>query len=244
MDINLFKKIGFSDKSAKVYLVLLGLGPSSVRKLSESLDMNRGQVYEVLKELQDREVVRFYKEDTKQLFVADDPESLRKLVDKREQELKIINKNVDRLIPELQALYNSGGNRPVAKYFKGENIKDILEDVLAVCEVSEEKMYRVYSAERVTEHLYENFPSFSDARIAKNIAVKVIATGAGGELRGLDERKRLSQKSKTPTYIFIYTGKTAYISFDAKDNLVGVIIENEGICETQKMIFDQLWTSL
>lgn len=244
MDINLFKKIGFSDKSAKVYLVLLGLGPSSVRKLSDSLDMNRGQVYEVLKELQEKEVVRFYREETKQLFVADDPESLRKLVDKREHELKIINKNVDKLIPELQALYNSGGHRPVAKYFKDEDIKTILEDVLTVCELSEEKMYRVYSAEDVRDHLYEDFPSFSDARIAKNITVKVIATGSGGELRGLDERKWLKQDSKTPTYIFIYPGKTAYISFDAKDSLVGVIIENQGISETQKMIFDQLWDTL
>ena len=244
MDINLLKKIGFSDKSAKVYLVLLGLGPSSVRTLSDSLDMNRGQVYEVLKELQEKEVVRFFKEDTKQLFVADDPESLRKLVDRKEQELKIINKSVDMVIPELQALYNSGGNRPVAKYFKDENIKTILEDVLEVCELSEEKMYRVYSAEGVREHLYEDFPSFSDARIAKNIVVKVIATGTGGELRGLDERKWLKQDSKTPTYIFIYFGKTAYISFDAKDNLVGVIIENVGICETQKMIFDKLWETL
>ncbi|MFA7315033.1 MAG: helix-turn-helix domain-containing protein [Candidatus Magasanikbacteria bacterium] len=244
MDINLFKKIGFSDKSAKVYLVLLGLGPSSVRTLSDSLDMNRGQVYEVLKELQEKEVVRFYKEDTKQLFVADDPESLRKLIDKKEQELKIINKNVDRIIPELQALYNSGGSRPVAKYYKDDSIKLILEDVLEVCELSQEKMYRVYSAEGVREHLYEDFPSFSDARIAKNIIVKVIATGTGGELRGLDERKWLKQDSKTPTYIFIYPGKTAYISFDAKENLVGVIIENVGICETQKMIFDQLWSHL
>ena len=244
MDINLFKKLGFSDKSAKVYLVLLGLGPSSVRKLSDSLDMNRGQVYEVLKELQEKEVVRFFKEDTKQLFVADDPENLRKLVDRKEQELKIINKSVDMVIPELQALYNSGGNRPVAKYFKDDDIKTILEDVLTVCENSEEKLYRVYSAEKVTEHLYENFPSFSDARIAKNIEVKVIATGTGGELRGLDERKWLKQNSKTPTYIFIYPGKTAYISFDSKDNLVGVIIENVGICETQKMIFDQLWFNL
>ena len=244
MDINLLKKIGFSDKSAKVYLVLLALGPSSVRKLSENLDMNRGQVYEVLKDLQEKEVVRFFKEETKQLFVADDPDSLKKMVDKKQQELKIINKNVDRVIPELQALYNSGGHRPVAKYFKGENIKDILEDVLLVCETFEDKMYRVYSAEGVREHLYEDFPSFSDARIAKNIAVKVIAMGKGGELRGLDEKKWLNQDSETPTYIFIYPGKTAYISFDAKGNLVGVIIENQGISETQKMIFDQVWKTL
>jgi len=74
--------------------------------------------------------------------------------------------------------------------------------------------------------------------------VKVIALGEGGELRGLDERKWLPADNANPTYIIIYPGKTAYISFDAKKELVGVVIENDGIYQTQKMIFNNLWNNL
>ena len=92
--------------------------------------------------------------------------------------------------------------------------------------------------------MYDDFPSFSDVRVAKGINVKVIAIGKGGELRGMDERKWLDLESETPTYIIIYPGKTAYISLNAKKEPVGVVIENDGVYETQKGIFDQLWKTL
>lgn len=245
MDINLLKKLGFSDKMSKIYLVLLGLGPSSVRKLAESTGLNRGTIYEVLKDLQDKQVVRFYKEDTKQLFVVEDPDKLRDLIHRQEREIKEVENSLDKLLPELQALYNPGGERPVAKYYSHDEIRLILEDVLEVCENSMEKQYLVYSAEGLREDLYKDFPTFSDVRIAKGINVKAIAMGQGGELRGLDKRKWLEQPDSTqPTYIIIYPGKTAYVSLDAKKELVGVIIENEGIYQTQKVIFNNLWEKI
>lgn len=244
MDINLLKKLGFSDKMAKIYLVLLGLGPSSVRKLAESTGLNRGTIYEVLKDLQDRGVVRFYKEDTKQLFVVEDPDKLRDLVHRQEREIKEVENNLDKFLPELHALYNPGGDRPIAKYFNQDEIRLVLEDVLETCENSVEKEYLVYSVEGLRENLYKDFPTFSDVRIAKGISVKAIAIGLGGELRGLDERRWIDGISRTPTYIIIYPGKTAYISLDAKKDLVGVVIENEGVCETQKIIFNNLWNNL
>jgi len=253
MDINLLKKLGFSDKMAKIYLVLLGLGPSSVRKLAESTGLNRGTIYEVLKDLQEKQVVRYYKEDTKQLFVVEDPDKLRDVIHRQEREIKEVENGLDKLLPELQALYNPGGERPVAKYYSHDEIRLILEDVLETCENSEEihstdvhgkKEYLVYSAEGLREDLYKDFATFSDVRIAKGINVRVVAMGEGGELRGLDERKWIEQKIATPTYIIIYPGKTAYISLNAKKELVGVVIENEGIYETQKIIFNNLWEKI
>ena len=108
------------------------------------------------------------------------------------------------------------------------------------------KQYQIYSAVGIREYLYDDFPTFSDVRIAKGIAVQVIAIGAGGELRGLDERKWLTPdlSVQTPTYIILYPRKTAYISLDAKADPVGVVVENDGVYETQHMIFEALWQRL
>lgn len=244
MDINILKSLGFSDKSADVYLALLKLGPSSVRKLAEFCNLNRGTTYDTLKWLQEQGVVNFYHKDTKQHFVAEDPERLHELIKKHQEELERANWELDKALPELQALHARGGERPVARYFEGEDIREILEDILDVCEHAEDPTYRVYSTEGIRDYIYKNFPTFSDVRVAKGITVKVIAIGEGGELRGLDERKWLNVKSETPTYIIIYPGKTAYISLDAKKEAVGVVIENEGVYETQRTIFDELWRKL
>ena len=61
MNINYLKKLGFSDKTAKVYLGLLLLGPSSVRALASHVEYNRGTTYDALKWLQEEGVVSFFK---------------------------------------------------------------------------------------------------------------------------------------------------------------------------------------
>ena len=252
MNINLLKKLGFTDKSAKIYLALLRLGPSSVRKLAEECELNRGTTYDALKWLQDSGVVNYYNKDTKQTFVAEDPEKLIRMVREQEEELNKIENKLSKMIPELQALHHKGGERPVARYYSQKEMVKILEDVLENCEQDEEQMYRIYSTEGIREHLYKGFQTFSDVRVSKGISVRVIAIGEGGELRGLDERKWLTPNHKgsgqeqriQPTYIILYPGKTAYISMNAKDELVGVVIENDGVYETQKTVFDSLWSKL
>lgn len=244
MDLSTLKQLGFSDKYAKIYVALLSLGPSSVRQLAAHTGLNRGTTYDGLKWLQEIGAVTFYKEKSKQHFVAENPESLDGLLARRRDELLRTERELDKMIPELQALYHRGGERPVARYFSTEDLHEILEDILETCEQSEEKMYRVYSAEGLRKQLYQTFPTFSDVRIAKGVAVRVIAIGDGGDLRGLDQRKWISQKSEVPTYIMMYPGKTAYVSLNAKGEPVGVVIENIGVYQTQRLIFDQLWSSL
>src|SRR3989339_633344 len=252
----LLNKLGFSDKSAKVYLALLQLGPSSVRKLAEFCELNRGTTYDTLKWLQEKGIITFYQKQTKQYFVAENPEKLLNLAKNQEEELKEAQGRICKAIPELQALYNRGGERPVARYYEKDEINKILQDVLDTCEETGDMVYRIYSAEGIREYIYDNFETFSDVRIAKGIAVKVIAVGDGGDLRGLDERKWLAtgldKQSKQikqdkhigETFIILYPGKTAYVSLNAKREPIGVVIENDGVFETQKIIFDNLWKTL
>ena len=245
MEVSILKKIGFSDKLIKVYLILLSLGPSSVRKLAEKTELNRTTVYDLLKELQEKELVNFYKKATKQYFVAENPEKLKNLLQKKSEELKQAEQNLNKTILELKALYNQGDIRPVARYYSQKEISKILEDVLETCEKSENKEYCIYSVEGIKQFLYKDFPTFSDVRISKDIKVKVISIGQGGELRGLDERKWLDENNnKQETYIILYSGKTAYISLNFQDEPIGVVIENQGIYETQKNIFYNLWKKI
>jgi len=244
MELNIFKKLGFSDKNVRIYLTLIGLGPSSVRNLAKKTELNRGSVYDGLKWLKDLELVNYFEKEAKQYFVAEDPDKLYDLVKKQTEELQEVDKKMKDLVQELKSVYDKGGERPVARYYEKGEIKKILEQVLERCEQTGTKMYRVYSDASIRDYLYDGFESFSDARIAKGIKVKAIAIGVGGELRGLDERKWLEIKKDSPTYIIIYPGSTAYISLSTQGELVGVVIENEGVYQTQKGIFDALWDLL
>jgi hypothetical protein len=189
-------------------------------------------------------LVSFYEKETKQFFVAEDPGKLHELLNKQSLKLKEAEHELSSVVAELKSIHDRGGQRPVARYYEKGEIREILESVLDICERTGDMEYRVYSDANIREYLYEGFETFSDARVAKNIAVKAIAIGSGGELRGLDERKWLKVKNSVPTYILIYPGNTAYISLNSQGDLVGVVIENEGVCQTQKNIFDSLWQKL
>ncbi|OGH64710.1 MAG: hypothetical protein A2821_04650 [Candidatus Magasanikbacteria bacterium RIFCSPHIGHO2_01_FULL_41_23] len=244
MKNELLKKIGFSDKTAQVYMGILQLGPSSVRNLAEFCGLNRGSTYDSLKWLGDRGLVSFYEKKSKQHFVAESPARLRSLIKEETHNLEQASLELERSVPELEALYNRGGDRPIARYFSSIELPAILNDVLLTCEQSQEPKYRAYSTEGIRDHLYANFSTFSDVRVAKNISVRVIALGEGGELRGLDERKWLSAPETKPTYIILYPSKAAYISLNVQNEAVGVVIENDGVYETQVHIFDALWKTL
>ena len=80
MDLTIFKKLGLSDKEAHVYLSLLEHGTSSVRSLAASTKLNRGTTYDILKKLREVGLASFFHKNTKQHFVAEDPEKILKLL--------------------------------------------------------------------------------------------------------------------------------------------------------------------
>lgn len=241
------KKIGLDDKQIAVYLSLLRLGPSPVRKVAMDAKVNRGTTYDTLKGLMRLGVVSYYHQDKHMYFVCEDPRKLTKVVAERQEELQRTKEELERVIPELQAFTDpaEGRGKPVVKYYEGSRgARSILEDVLATVEGLMPKEYYAYPSSTIKQHLYRAYPEFSEDRIARGIRVKAISIGEGGELRGLDQRKWLTHDAGAPTYFLIYGMKVAMISVDKEHDPRGVIIEDDAIARTYRFIFQKLWEVL
>jgi HTH-type transcriptional regulator, sugar sensing transcriptional regulator len=245
MELTIFKKLGLNDKETAVYLALLEHGAGSVRNLAVLANLNRGTAYDILKNLQELGLVSFFHKDTKQHFVAEDPEKILKLLADRQSELTQAEEKIKELIPELKSLQEKGGDKPVTKFYEGKvGVKFILEDILSSTKEIKPAEYYVYSAAGVREDVYSAYPDFNKKRIKFKIKANTISLSAGGGTYGLDDRKWLKTEKSNEgnmTYILLYAGKCAFISRDSRNNPVGVIIENKMIYETQKAIFLQLW---
>ena len=241
----ILRQIGFSDKEIRVYLTLLSGGPSSVRKLAKDTGLNRGTVYEVLKSLQERSLAGMYQKHKKQFFVAEDPEKLLDVVERREQSIAGLKRGLAEALPELRSLYVHGAAKPTVKYYEGaKGISIILDDLLKTASETPERLYRAYSSLALREHLYKEYPHFTKERVNRRINVRVIAVGAGGEDQPFAERRWLPAKAGSPTYKIIYGSKVAFFSL-AKDEMpLGVLIEDASVAETERMLFDHVWTSL
>ena len=240
--IPILKKLGLSDKEIKVYLALLELGPVSVRKLAKASDINRGTAYDILKSLRSLGLVSYYHKETKQLFVAEDPEKITDVLQEKEESLNQVKKNIVDVIPALKSIYNKSGEKPVVKYYDGKNgIKTILKDVLFTVGQSKDKTYYVFSSSSIRPYMHQAFPDFTDERIKNKIAVHVVAIGHHGTKAKFSERRVLNQKEGLPTYILIYNGKVAMISVNEEKKLLGLIIQDKALFETQLQLFKFIW---
>ncbi len=247
----ILKNFGLSEKEISVYLALVELGPSSVREIAFKSKVNRGTSYDILKSLIGMGIVSYFNKESKQYFVAEQPEKLLSAIDQKKEDLDEVRKNVENSLPYIKTLFEKQGGKPTVKLYEGaKGIKQILEDVLACGE----KEYYLYSSSTTKDRksVYADMPDFSKKRIAKKIGVKIISLGEGGQLMGLDERKYMPIPSTVSgsgvkvgsTHEIIYAGKVAHISLDEKEEPMGVVIQNQAIFQTQKMIFEFNWNKL
>ncbi|MFC1638704.1 TrmB family transcriptional regulator [Patescibacteria group bacterium] len=241
----LLRQLGFSDREIKVYLSLMSRGSLSVRKLAKETELNRGSVYEALKSLRDMGLVGVYQKHKKQFYLPEDPEKLMEVVERREQGILNLKRRVGEVLPELRSLHSSGREGPAVKYYEGlKGVNIILKDVLTTMSElpSGDRLYRVFSSPHLRQFIYSNFPTFTKDRIARDIRARVLVIGQGSEERPLVEQRRIPGRSESaPTYSFIYGSKVAFVSLDESESPIGVLVEDERIAETQRIVFDHVW---
>lgn len=236
---------GLKDKEIAVYLSLLKLGPSPVRHVAKEAGVNRGTTYDILKNLQEQGLTSYYHKEKHQYFVAEDPNKLFDVVNVRVASLKHLREELNGVVPQLRSMSTVVEERPVVTFYDGlSGVRTILQDVLERTVAESPREYRAYSSTSIRQYLYAAFPDFTAERIQRKIAVQVIAMGSGGETVGLDERKWLPGKHTGPTYTFIYPKRVAMVSVDHRSVPMGLIISDPNLFETQRVIFDQLWSKL
>lgn len=245
LSLRTLELLGLKPKDLDVYQALLRLGSAPLRRIAEEAGLNRGTTYDILKRLIEASLVSYVDAKKHRYFTSEDPSRLRGLATRREVAIAEAREHVLKAIPELQQIAQVAHHRPAVRYSEGEaGVKDILLDVFSTTENSESKTYRVYSSAGLRDLIASAWPTYNKERLRRGVAVRAIAIGEGGETHGLDERRWLGSTHASPTYIFIYEGKTAYVAVDAKKNLFGVVIDDSAVSETQRVIFDRLWDIL
>lgn len=245
----ILKNFGLSEKEIAVYLSLIDLGPAPVRQIAAKSKVNRGTTYDILKSLIHLGIVSYYNKESKQYFVAEEPEKLLSSVDQKQEDLLEVRQNIQENLPLLKTLFEKQGGRPVVKFYEGvKGVRQIFEDVLYEVSLLKDKSYCLYSSATAEDrkNVYRAMQDFSKKRIAKKIRVKIISLGEGGKPVGLDERKQMpvGNKDLKATHEIIYAGKVAHISIDSNEEPVGVVIQNDEIYNTQKIIFEFNWSKL
>lgn len=239
------KKVGFSDKEAKVYLALLELGSAPVQEIAKKAKVNRATTYVVLDALLKQGVVSTVEQGKKTYFAAEHPVALSRLFHLQEREIKSKESEFKKALPELEALYNVSGEKPRVRFFEGkEGVVAVREDIF---ESGADQIFEIYSLEYVNQvkSLFsrEEDESFLTRRKALKIRMKAIYTSSTGPSQNFqtegDRRFVPAEQFPFSSDIIIYGNRIAMTTLKGK--IISVIIESKEIADTLKAVFQLAW---
>ncbi|MBT4384622.1 hypothetical protein HOD30_02650 [Candidatus Peregrinibacteria bacterium] len=126
------KKLGFSEKEARVYLMLLRIGPSVVSSIAARTDLKRVSLYSVLDSLQKRGLVSFDDSKGVRSYIPHDPECLLYAFEKKSAELKFQLDLAKDCIERMQSFsgYKNNDDESDLRVALNDLPKDFLLDLL------------------------------------------------------------------------------------------------------------------
>lgn len=169
--------IGLSDKEADVYVAALQLGYSSVSEIAQKAGINRTTAYTYIKNLISRGLINAVERNAKIYYVAEKPDKLKYIYEQQEKEIQRKRVMLDKLMPELESIYNLAKEKPSVKYY---NYKENLEMVRReIVDLRADEMFNIFNYERYHEYinrdhirnLLNSTERFSALYIAKSKAI-------------------------------------------------------------------------
>jgi len=248
MIIQTLKKIGFSEKEAKVYTQLIHLGPQPVSIISNRAEINRTTTYDIIDSLTKKGLVSSTKKGSTTYFKALDPKELLNYLEREKVEhvkkLEKSQKEIKEILPALISLENPESTKPKVTFFEGEKgMRQAYEDTLT----SSEDILAYANVEDMHKGLPNFFPEYYHRRgTEKNIHIKAIFPDNEGSIARHKKDKKENRESilvPKEEYDFspevnIYDDKVLIASWREK---MAILIKSKEIADFHKQMYKLCW---
>lgn len=241
-------QIGLSKEQANVYEALVTGGLIPARSITQKTGIKRGMVYKTLDQLMNMGLVE-KKEDISKiaLFFPTHPNNLRKILEKREQEIKSVELSLNSVINKISSDFNLISGKPNVQFFEGmEGMKKVLEDSLS----AQTEIYSYADIEAIQKYIPDINADYVKKREKFNIKKKAILLDTPFSRNFVkdyykdvtDIRFINTQTTPFNTIVQIYDNKVSYITLSEKE-MIGVIIEDKHIYTMHRDLFEYNWKS-
>ena len=239
-------KFGLSEKEIICYTSLLEIGSASILDISRKSGMNRVTAYSAIDELKKKGLIAETKKGKRKLFIAENPDALKSVVEEKKIKLKLDEKMLKNLIlPSLKNINVQQKNIPRIKFFEGlDGIYKIYDDyVLESVDVigcgSYDSVMKISSFEAEKKYIGE----MKKRKIFfRGILEDTEMNHKFNEIsKGVMHNKFLPSGEKVSADILVFGNTVALISYEKK---VATLIEDESIALAIKMYLEFMWERL
>ncbi|HLD32945.1 MAG TPA: helix-turn-helix domain-containing protein [Candidatus Peribacteraceae bacterium] len=128
---SLLGSLGCNEREIQIYLQCLRAGPETVREIAQQMKQNRITVHSAIDQLIDKGFLTETRRGKKRIIIAEEPSSIHGLLQKKQNELKLLRANAVYVAGILESLKAPHASRPTVKFYEGvDGFKYMLEETL------------------------------------------------------------------------------------------------------------------
>jgi sugar-specific transcriptional regulator TrmB len=240
----ILKKLGLSEPEVHIYEILMENGRMFARELVDPSGLSRGNVYNVLNDLEDKGLVRTIK-GKKTTYEAIDPSNLRSLLEKKEREIKNLKQQFENVLPELASDYNLSTGKPAIEFYEGiegvkEAVKETIQDKTEILTYVDISALQGKIAEVEAEYIEERVKKEVPKRIITANTPEIHEEFKKGTLEYTKVAFIDDYPAETSTAIQIYNDTILYTTLG--EHIISIVIRDKILYEMEVKRFDYLWS--
>lgn len=231
------KKLNLTKSESKVYIYLLEQGLSTPPQIARGTGIARTNSYNILAKLKDDGLIEEQERGKRKAYIASDPEALLRAIQKKKEA-------VERLLPDLRALYTVQKNKPKIRFYDGfEQVKEIYWQA-----TNTDKLLALGSTKHLTDKDPNFFRKFEQALKDKKVFLQDLITKPSEKI-GVEETKQIlkgmydfqllpEKYTDFPTDILVWNNNIALITLT--DPIFGTVITSDLLAQTFRYIFEMV----
>lgn len=246
------QNLGLNNLEMEVFLANFELGAAPASKIANKITKNRISVYEALKRLQKKGLVKIrFRQNTRiKYFEVENMQVVEESLKESKQKLEDSLVELKKIIPDLNKLFIGKHEQPAVLFYAGkEGIKRALMDTL---EQKPKEILSFASAEALEEGFKNNFlQEYWHKRTALKIPSSGIMPKTPTALTNFTPAKNLKELRRIKFIpkefydfvdeIDIYGNNISIISFE-KGNEHAVIVRSKSIAQGLTAIYKLIWS--
>lgn len=245
--IEFLKHFDCNTREAETYLQCLQLGPATVQEIAHKMKTNRITVHSTIEQLIQKGLLFETRKSKKRLIASESPDILHRLIQRRYNEIKLIEHNLDYVIKILHTVHPSHHHLPTVKLYEEiDGFKKMLEETLT----SKNEILIFTCSELFSQVLPEDYiEDYYKRRAETGVHTRVIyppsefASRINKIAGSLNMDIRTTPvKTNYQAGIYLWNNNVALKSFK-EDKVTCTIIEHEDIANFfRNIVYEELWS--
>lgn len=240
---SVFAQLNLTKEHAEVYFANLEWGDTIITNIARKSKIPRTTVYLLMEDLLAIGLITQRLEQNKTIYSAADPHILEILLQKKALEVSSSLQHVNESMNNLKAIQNANPKKPKVEYLEGaEGIMQAYDRSLEAKELWVQCLTEEYTKIVPEKYMNEYFDKLFKKSNTKTKEILKLEDEAYVSEYGSEKnlQLRVPVKQKTETDFWVYDSKVTFVSFNP-DKPYALIIEDEGIAQAMKHMFDLAW---